>query len=91
MGEYAKADPIYERLTIMEPVEDEVFYNLGIVYGKQDKLGLAHYNFGIYFRRLRQEKEAEFHFKKAEEFSKKNPALLKKIRKKLSEAPNKRK
>jgi predicted Zn-dependent protease len=90
MEEYAKAEKVYERLTVMEPVKDEVFYNLGIVYGRQDKLGLAHYNFGLYYNELKQPKEAEFHFKKAEEFSEKDPELTKKIRKELAKAQEKK-
>ena len=86
MEEYKEAGRVYERLVVMAPVKDEVFYNLGIVYGRQDKLGLAHYNFGIYSKRLKQRNEADFHFKKAEEFSKRNPGLIKKIKKEQAES-----
>ena len=77
--EYKKAIDIYEKLKLMEPVEDSVFYNLGYSYGKENKLGPAHYNFGLFYERLRNMKEAGFHFREAKKKTIDNPALLKKI------------
>jgi len=78
---YPEAIRIYERLTLMKPVKDEVFYNLGVSYGRQGRLALAHYNSGIYFKRLRNMREAGFHFHKADELSKNDSALRNRIRK----------
>jgi len=61
---YDQASRIYERLTFLSPVKNRVYYNLGLVYGRQDKLVLAHYNLGIYFSKLRRKEKALFHFKK---------------------------
>ena len=63
----------------MDPVKDTVYYNLGVVLGRQDKLGLAHYNFGLFSEREGNIKEARFHFEKAKEHSDGDPVLQEKI------------
>ena len=65
MEDYSKAIGLYENLTYMKPVRNEVFYNLGVCYGRENRLARAHYNFGIYFRRLGEIEKARFHFEKA--------------------------
>lgn len=79
LDDYAKAIVFYERLASLRPVKDEVFYQLGVSYGRENKLALAHYNFGVYFKRLRQMEKARFHFLKAEELALNNPALKSRI------------
>ena len=78
---YREAIPIYERLTSMAPVKNEVFYNLGISYGRMNRLAQAHYNFGIYFKKEGKIGKARFHFEKAKELSKDDPALGERIEK----------
>jgi len=80
---YSQSSRIYERLTFLPPVKDTVYYNLGLVYGRQGKLDLAHYNLGIYFTKLRRREKAFFHFKKAKELAKSKPELNEKIDKAL--------
>jgi len=79
--EYSKAVEIYDRLSIMEPVKDDVFYNLGLCLGRQNNLALAHYNFGKYFKRTGDRDNADFHFKKAGELAGSDQALQERIRK----------
>ena len=81
LEEYSMAVRIFERLVSMEPVQDEVFYNLGVALGRQEKLGPAHYNFGLFFKRLKEKEKADFHFNKALEFAAKDPSLTARIRK----------
>jgi predicted Zn-dependent protease len=81
IGAYPKSAHLLEKLASTKPVKNEVFFNLGVSYGKQDRLALAHYNFGIYFKRMRKMREAKFHFQKAEALSHNNPTLKRKIRK----------
>jgi len=81
LEEYSKAAEIYERLTFMEPVKDQLFYELGMTYGRQDKLVLAHYNFGIYFKRINRMEESKFHFQTAMELAGNDIALQEKIKK----------
>lgn len=65
LEQYEKAVAIFERLVQLKPVRTEVFQQLGITYGRQDKLLLAHYNFGMYFKGRRDAKKARFHFETA--------------------------
>jgi len=80
-----QAAKIYERLTFLPPVKNRVYYNLGVVYGRQGKLALAHYNLGIYFAKLRRREKALFHFKKAKELAGSKPGLKQKIDKALED------
>jgi tetratricopeptide (TPR) repeat protein len=87
LEEYEKSVAIFERLVNLKPVKTEVFQQLGISYGRQDKLLLAHYNFGIYFKRLRDAKKARFHFEKAQKLVGSDTVLREKIRKELEGIP----
>ena len=84
LEQYSQASRIYERLTFIPPVKDMVYYNLGIVYGREGKLALAHYNLGIYFSKLRSREKALFHFEKARELVKNDAALYNKIERALA-------
>ena len=85
LEKYGKAIRLYERLALMKPVRVEVYYNLGVSYGRENRLALAHYNFGIYFKRLGRTEKARFHFEKASALSKNDPALKSRIRKAMKE------
>jgi len=89
MEEYQKAARLFERLTFMEPVKDEVYYNLGVSYGRQGRLAIAHYNFGIYFKRLKKIQKARFHFQKADDLAKDDPALRGRIREAMKDMVSK--
>ncbi|MBU4426175.1 MAG: M48 family metalloprotease [Desulfobacterales bacterium] len=79
LEKYEMAIQLLEKLTYLKPVDNEVYYHLGLSYGRQNRLALAHYNFGLYFSNLRQMQKASFHFQKADSLSDNNPALKKKI------------
>jgi predicted Zn-dependent protease len=81
MEEYSEAIPIFEKLASMKPVKNDVFYNLGVSYGRLGRLAPAHYYFGIYFKNIRKIGKALYHFEKAEDLSKNNPALQRRIKK----------
>ncbi len=85
LHQYRRAVRLFERLISLKPVNKEVYYHLGLSYGRQNRLGLAHYNFGLYFKELGEKKKARFHFRKAEELSRENPALEKRIRQAMEE------
>ncbi len=80
MEEHGKAIRMFERLLLLRPVKDEVYYNLGVSYGRENRLALAHYNFGIFFKRQGERNKARFHFQKAEDLSRGDPVLTEKIR-----------
>jgi len=79
MGENKKAIRIYEQLLAMRPVKKEVYYNLGISYGRVQRLAYAHYYFGIYFMQSHKLNKAKFHFEKADSLAKNDEVLRKKI------------
>ena len=67
MEEHTKAIRIFERLLLLKPVKEEIYHSLGVSYGRENRLALAHYNFGIYFKILGERNKAKFHFQKAED------------------------
>ena len=80
LKEYRRAIRLYEKLASRRSAKDEIFYNLGICYGRLNKLALAHYNFGLYFTKIHQMSKARFHFQKADDLTENNPSLRKRIR-----------
>ena len=80
-GKIGKALPIFEKLSYLPPVKNDVYYHLGVCYGRNNQLALAHYNFGIYFKNMGQFQKAMFHFNKAKEIGAGNTALKEKIHK----------
>jgi len=79
LEDYSKATVFYERLVSMRPVKDEVFYNLGVCYGRQEKLALAHYNTGLYFQRAFDFRKARYHFLKADQLAGSDQGLKNRI------------
>ncbi|HDI78555.1 MAG TPA: hypothetical protein ENF54_02820 [Desulfobacteraceae bacterium] len=80
--EYSKAIFLYKRLLSYSYKKKELFYNMGICYGRENRLALAHYYFGLYFKLLGNPSKAIFHLKKALKLTN-NMALRKKIQKEL--------
>jgi predicted Zn-dependent protease len=80
-GKTGKALRIFKKLSYLKPVSNNVYYHLGVCYGREKQLALAHYNFGIYFKNSGRFQKAMFHFQKAKRLASKNAALLEKIRK----------
>lgn len=79
LEDYRKSVVFLERLASMKPVKDEVYYHLGMSYGREGKLAQAHYNFGVYFKRSGDLNKARFHFQKAEELVGSDQLLRNKI------------
>lgn len=79
LEDYRKSVVFLERLSSMKPVNDEVYYHLGMCYGREGKLALAHYNFGVYFKRMGVLDKAQFHFQKAQELAGSDQLLRNKI------------
>jgi tetratricopeptide (TPR) repeat protein len=83
-----KAIPIFERLSVLKPVSLEVYYQLGVSYGRSNQLGRAHYNFGIYYLKIGNLKEAKFHFTKASGYGKNDPVLKRRINEAMKGFPS---
>ena len=93
LGNYNDAVSIFEKLIAAKTVNRaKALYFLGKAYGKQDKIGDAHYYLGSYYKEKRDKKNAVFHLQKAlehidtEDKKKKIRAMLKKIKAKPSRA-----
>jgi len=87
LEDYPKATVFYERLVSMKPVKDEVYYNLGVCYGRQEKLAVAHYNTGLYFQRIFDFQKARFHFLKADHLAGNDQGLRNKIHEAVKTLP----
>jgi predicted Zn-dependent protease len=83
-----KAIPIFERLAAMRPVSSDVYYQLGVSYGRSNQLGRAHFNFGTFYLKMGNMKEAKFHLTKASRYSNKDPALQRRIEKAMKGLPS---
>jgi predicted Zn-dependent protease len=60
-----KAADVFQQIIEQDPDNAETYHFLGNVYGRQEKLGEAHYYLGIYNKMKGRWKTAEFHLKKA--------------------------
>lgn len=65
MGFYEKAIEYYRALEESELDDEEVYYSMGMAYGKLKEMGDSHYYFGIYFKKQHKNDTALFHFKEA--------------------------
>jgi len=88
MQEDDKAIRLFERLTQVEGAPDEVYYNLGLSYGRRNRLALAHYNFGLFFKKTFEPEKARFHFEKAKSLSGRDTHLLGMIQKEMESLGN---
>jgi beta-barrel assembly-enhancing protease len=87
LEDFSKAAVFYERLVSMRPVKDEVYYNLGICYGKQGKLAVAHYNTGVYFLKTFDFQKARYHFLKADQLAGNDQGLKNRIHEAMQALP----
>jgi predicted Zn-dependent protease len=83
LDQYDRAIRYYERLVAQRPFKNDVYYHLGISYGRQNRLALAHYNFGRFFSLEGKHETAGFHFRKAKQLAQNDPALSKKIQREM--------
>lgn len=65
LGEYAKAVSLLEPLAEKSPGYTAGFYALGEAYGRQKKMGEAHYYLGHFYWNRKDAKNAAFHLKRA--------------------------
>lgn len=65
LGFYEKAIEYYRALEESDLDDEEIYYSMGMVYGKLKEMGDSHYYFGIYFKKQKKIDTALFHFKEA--------------------------
>ncbi|RLB20220.1 MAG: hypothetical protein DRG71_10060 [Deltaproteobacteria bacterium] len=80
LGQYGKAISLLKTLSFADRVAPEVYYHLGMSYGRLKKLALAHFYLGLYFKELGRREKARFHFTEARRLSKGNLSLQRKIK-----------
>jgi len=76
---YSEAIRLLEKLTFRKPVKNQVYYQLGLAYGRQNIQAWAHYYFGVFFKKEMNRSAAIFHFNKAKEMAAGNRELLEQI------------
>lgn len=86
---YHEAIQLLERLTYEEPVQNQVYYQLGLAYGRQNLHARAHYYFGIYFKNEMQRSKADYHFNKAREMAGDDQELIKQINREMGDRDRK--
>ncbi|HOP46485.1 MAG TPA: M48 family metalloprotease [Desulfobacteraceae bacterium] len=87
LKQYQEAINFYERLSSMQPGKDNVYYHLGVCYGKLNNLALAHYNFGLYFWKSGETEKSRFHFQKADKLADGDASLKRRIKKAEEDLP----
>jgi tetratricopeptide (TPR) repeat protein len=65
MGRYQDAADSLEKVIKLYPRYTRAYHSLGMSYGKMDKHDYAHYYLGIYYKRIADLKNADFHLQKA--------------------------
>jgi len=63
--DYSTALKLYIQYNKGNPDNIDFYYKLAMMYGKLEKLGESHYNFGLFFKKKNKSKSALFHFKAA--------------------------
>ncbi len=80
LGRYGEAITLLKRLSLSDAADPKVYYHLGMAYGRLNKLAIAHYYFGLYFKKRGSLEKARFHFLEARRLAKGNVSLSQKIR-----------
>ncbi len=92
MEEQGRKDQALKHLKQAEPLSDvlpEVDYHLGVVLGKVNDMGPAHFHLGRYYLHVRDWQTAEFHLKKAKVLLAGNPEKREEIEEALEDARTK--
>ncbi len=65
LGKYDNALECYLKLENKILDDVDIHYYIAMTYGKLNILGESHYNFGLYFKKIKKKDSSLFHFKKA--------------------------
>jgi beta-barrel assembly-enhancing protease len=65
LGKYGNALDCYLKLESKDLDDLDIHYYIAMAYGKLNNQGESHYNFGLYFKKIKKKESALFHFKAA--------------------------
>ena len=65
LGKYQNALDCYLKLENKDLDDMDIHYYIAMTYGKLNNQGESHYNFGLYFKKIKKKESALFHFKEA--------------------------
>ena len=91
MGEKDEALQHLMQIEELAPMFPDVDYQLGVVLGQDNKLGLAHYHLARYYLYKQNKELAIMHFKKAKSLIMDSPSKLEDINEALNELEGKKK
>ncbi len=91
MGKKDEALDHLMQIQELAPMFPEVDYQLGVVLGQSNQLGLAHYHLGRYYIHKQNKELAIMHFKKAQSLIKDSPSKIEEINLALKELEGKKK
>ncbi|NLJ26796.1 MAG: M48 family metalloprotease [Deltaproteobacteria bacterium] len=91
MGQKDAALEHLQQIKDLSPMFPEIDYNLGVLYGQLNRLGLAHYHLGRYYQQKQDWELAFFHYEKARVLLKESPDKLQELDKTLKEVEKKKK
>lgn len=91
MGKRDEALDHLMQIEELAPMFPDVDYNLGVVYGQENKLGLAHYHLGRYYLHQENLELAIMHFKKARSLIMDSPLKIEEIDQELKELEKEKK
>jgi predicted Zn-dependent protease len=74
MGQTDEALLHLRKAELMAPMMPEIDYQLGVLLGQKNELGMAHFYLGSYYRQRRDVKPAIFHYEKAKNLLAASPA-----------------
>ncbi len=91
MGKKAEALDHLMQVEELAPMFPEVDYQLGVVLGQDNQLGLAHYHLGRYYLHKQNKELAIMHFKKAKSLILDSPSKIEEVNEALKELEKKEK
>ncbi|MGA2401735.1 MAG: M48 family metalloprotease [Syntrophobacteraceae bacterium] len=91
MGKKDEALDHLMQIEELAPMFPDVDYQLGVVLGQANKLGLAHYHLGRYYLQKQNKELAIMHFKKAKSLITDSPSKIEDINEALKELEPKKK
>jgi tetratricopeptide (TPR) repeat protein len=86
LGQKEEALQHFERIEEWTPAFPDIDYNMGVVLGQMNRMGLAHFHLGRYYLHKHDWNNTVFHYRKAKALILDSPQKLEEIDRGLKEA-----